>query len=115
MSVFIDYPYLGYFLSRIDFPKIHRRMIQEGDTKIVLMEYRYSRVNDPVFQAEYIPNTKVFVHHALSSDFLEVLKKVIGIENVVFYTRRKIVNGELTNVRQFVMHYDPYMDMPPLI
>jgi len=114
MSPFLTYRFLGYFLSKINFDSIQRRLNDDW-ARIVLLEYTQSRSDSVVYMSEKIPNTSYCIHDVLTPEFLNELTKIIQIPGSTLYTRRKIVDGDLSNVRQLVMKFDSCWDMPGLV
>jgi len=115
-SALIRHKYFADILDRINFTML-RRGIKAGNLRrVVLMEYEHSAIGSTVFCSEQIVGTSKRIHSIFTPAFLNDLKAVLGLEDSVIYTRRKIENGVITGFRQLVIQINTdYLDMPPLV
>lgn len=116
---------LLWVLSKIDFKKLLTRVTcayENVATKCVLLEYMYTSrayANQGYPNAvEYMPNSRVLVHHALTKpETLQLLNKIFRTHdlNVTVYVRQKIGQDGYPDFhrKQLVVKFEPWTDVSP--
>ena len=111
---------LQYVLQKVDYVALNKALYQsrkfpERARRVALFEYIHSGIDSHIALEERIPGTGYSVHSIVTTlEFKNIMNNLFMVDDSVIYNRRKIVDGELSNMRQVVLRFEP-VDLPPLI
>jgi hypothetical protein len=109
-----------YVLQKVNYEALNKALYQsrkfpERPRKVVLFEYIHSGIDSHVALEERVPGTGYSVHSIVTTlEFKNIMNNLFMVDDSVIYNHRKIADGELSNMRQVVLRFEP-MDLPNLI